>query len=72
MRRMCVAALRLLLQLEIYWLSKERERVGGINLQFSIYKFNSDIQITKINKLKENKSQFSKEVDMLRLLKENT
>lgn len=72
MRRMCVAALRLLLQLEIYWLSKERERGGGINLQFFIYKFNSDIQITKINKLKENKSQFAKEVDMLRLLKENT
>lgn len=53
-------------------LAVKGEREGGINLQFSIYKFNSDIQITKINKLKENKSQFSKEVDMLRLLKENT
>lgn len=53
-------------------LAVKGEREGGINLQFSIYKFNSDIQITKINKLKENKSQFAKEVDMLRLLKENT
>lgn len=53
-------------------LAVKGEREGGINLQFSIYKFNSDIQITKINKLKENKSQFAKEVDMLRLLNENT